>query len=115
MLCRIPEATSYATESGTSWSGCAQAAHTIKTLQVTSMNVAVVIRRPQLLVQPNESDKMQNSRVVVRRLGHLPSKYSAVCTMWWNVVITKSLGWTPANHSPREWIILILLRGLQFP
>lgn len=35
--------------------------------------------------------------------------------MWWNVVITQSLGWAPANRFPREWIILILLRGLQFP
>lgn len=35
--------------------------------------------------------------------------------MWWNVVITQSLGWAPANRFPREWISLIMLRGLQFP
>lgn len=35
--------------------------------------------------------------------------------MWWNVGITQSLGWAPANHCSGEWVILILLRGLMVP
>lgn len=58
---------------------------------------------------------MEGSSVVVRHLGHLLRQVQGSGHMWWNVVITQSLGWTPANHSPPGWTTLIVLRGLQFP
>lgn len=58
---------------------------------------------------------MEGSRVVVRHLGHLLRQVQGSGHMWWNVVITQSLGWIPANHFPREWTILVSLRELQFP
>lgn len=80
--------------------------------------------------EPERSNCHQASPVVYptqqgRRNGNFESWIKAfwsfaqqvqcIVHMWCNVVITQSLGWAPANRFPREWIIPILLRGLQFP
>lgn len=87
-----------------------------KVLQVTSLNVVVVIRRRQLLTQPNKGDEMESSSVVVRRVGgHLLSECSAVCRCGGTLEYPSRWVRHLPIVCPRGWMILILLRGLQFP
>lgn len=59
---------------------CVQTEYMTKSWLVTSLYVVIVISSCPLSTQPNESDEMEGSSLVVRRFGHLRNECSAVCT-----------------------------------